>query len=172
MRWLHLRTVGMIARNRGNGCRDFGSFLHAGIGRETPSDNNGQSSNATGPQQEWPDYRRTFGRWLRDQIWMTGKLALQRHHGPVAAKFRLEFLRTHFIHGICPRPRWGFRNRQNALARPRRRADVVVEVYRRTHDRLPCFQAPIAQRIRRLPPIVDFVGCNMTNSYDSCPSAA
>ena len=53
-------------------------------------------------------------------------------------------------------------NWQNALARPRRRVGqcgfgVVVEVYRRTHDRLPCFQAPIAQGIRRLPPIVDFV---------------
>ena len=71
----------------------------------------------------------------------------------------------------------GFRNWWNALARPRRRVDqcgvgIVVEVYRSTHDRLPCFQAPIAQRIRRFPPIADLVGCNMTNSYDSCPLPA
>jgi hypothetical protein len=52
--------------------------------------------NATEPHQEWPDYRGTFGRRLRDKIWMKGKLALQRYHGAVAAEFGLEFFAGSF----------------------------------------------------------------------------
>src|SRR5689334_22560785 len=63
-------------------------------------------------------------------------------------------------------------NRANAPARQRRcvdqaRIDVFVEVYRRTHDSLPCFQTPIAQRIRRFPPIAgsnEFVQSLRTDS--------
>ena len=153
----------MLAHNRGSGRGDSGGFLHIRIGLDTSRDKSGQGGNTTEPYQERTDYWGRFERRLRNQARIIGKLALQRQHGAVPAELGFEFSRAHFRRtSACPRSRRGFRNRQNALARSRRRVGqcgfgVVVEVYRRTHDRLPCFQAPIAQGIRRLPPIVDFV---------------
>jgi len=110
---------------------------------------------------------------------MKGKLALQCQHSAVAAVFRFEFFRTHFNgrRSACPISGRGLRDRDNALARPRRRVDqcgvgVVVEVYRRTHDRLPCFHLRSHKESVDLLQLLTFADCNVTNSYDSCSLAA